>query len=234
MTDPARPRSPRSPLPDRLWGAFLLHVLRFPPNSRPAPSFEYRSELAEEYDNLRKGRAVFNWEEEIVGELLKGYAPGSRILDVPVGTGRFIPTYTGLGLEVVGLDASADMLQQAAKTFDASARSVTLVEGSATDLPFPDDDFDALVSFRFLPGKLTLRQTRRALREFARVTRGTCFLLLKIGDRAHPPSWRDAYSRLGTRPEEELRAILASEGFDVEQIHRAPVGPKAVFVCRPR
>lgn len=228
-----RTTRPLRSLIDRAWRSFQVRVLRFPPGALVAPSFEYESKFAEEYDARRKDRSIFNWEEQIVSDLVKDLAPTTRVLDVPVGTGRFIPIYTALDLDVVGLDVSNDMLDQAAKTYDPSSTSVALMEGSATDLPFPDNDFDILISFRFLPGKLTLRQTRRALREYARVTRGNCFVLLKIGDRARPPSWQDEFSRLGTRPEAELRAILASEGFVVERIERAPIGPKAVFVCRP-
>lgn len=219
---------------ERARRAFLTRVLRFPPASLPAPDVEYAGGAAARYDEARKSREVFNWEERIVGELLGRCAPGTRVLDVPVGTGRFIPTYVRLGLDVVGLDASVDMLAEAARTFDAATASIRLVEGSATDLPFADDAFDALVSFRFLPGKLTLRQTRRALREYARVTSGELYILLKDGDRLFPASWRDEFSILGVRPEPELRAILEASGLRVERIERAPKGPKAVFVCRRR
>jgi GAF domain-containing protein len=96
--------------------AFLTHILRFPPGALPAPYFEYEGDAAEHYDESRKNRTVFNWEEHIVGELLKEAPTGTRVLDVPVGTGRFIPTYVRLGLEVVGLDFSRDMLDEAAQT----------------------------------------------------------------------------------------------------------------------
>ncbi len=229
MQDRNVPAGPRAA--ERVKRVFLTRILRFPPGALPAPSFEYQAGAAEQYDETRKGRNIFNWEERIVGELLADTAPGSRVLDVPVGTGRFIPSYIRLGLTVVGLDASADMLTEASRTFEASA-AVSLVEGSATDIPFADGHFDALVSFRFLPGKLTLRKTRRALEEYARVTRGTLYILLKVGPRTFPASWRDEYSRLGTRPEADLRAILADAGLEILRIEPAPEGPKAVFVCR--
>ena len=210
----------------------LVSVLGFAPGALPAPSFEYQDRAAAEYDQRRKVRAVFQWEQEIVRTLLATAPPRSRVLDVPVGTGRFIPTYLTLGLEVVGLDASDAMLAEAARTFDPATDPVTLTKGSATALPFADGSFDALVSFRFLPGKLTLRQTRAALREYGRVTRGELHILLKVGERTFPASWRDEFSRLGTRPEHELREILADAGLVVDRIERAPDGPKAVFVCR--
>ncbi len=210
----------------------FVTLLGFAHDALPAPSSDYQDRSAIEYDQRRKGRSIFHWEQRTVAELLASARPGARILDVPVGTGRFIPTYLDLGLEVFGLDASDDMLREASRTFSAGSDRVTLAKGSATALPFPDDHFDALVSFRFLPGKLTLRQTRAALSEYARVTHGELFLLLKVGPRTFPASWRDEFSRLGTRPEEDLRTILAGAGLEVLRIERAPEGPKAVFVCR--
>jgi ubiquinone/menaquinone biosynthesis C-methylase UbiE len=212
--------------------AVLRRILRFPAAALPAPSVEYEAGNAQAYDDRRKGRDVFQWEERIVGELLSSLPKGSTVLDVPVGTGRFIPIYLEIGLTVTGLDLSDDMLAEAARTFEPSAQQVALRRGSATELPFPDQQFDALVSFRFLPGKLTLRQTRRALREYARVTRGNVYVLLKVGERKFPASWRDEFSCLATRPESDLREILRQEGLVVERIERAPRGPKAVFVCR--
>lgn len=204
----------------------------FDAGALPAAPGHYAGPVAADYDRTRERRGIFRWEEDVVGRLLAGTRPGARVLDVPVGTGRFLPTYLRLGLEVVGLDASEDMLAEASRRSRPGTDPVTLVQGSATALPFPDGSFDALVCFRFLPGKLTLRQTRAALREFARVTRGDVLVLLKVGERTFPSSWRDEFSRLGTRPEHELRAILADAGLAVRHLEPAPEGPKAVFVCR--
>ena len=209
-----------------------VELLGFDPSALPAASDFYSGQVAAEYDLTRERRGIFRWEEDVVRRLLEGLEPGARVLDVPVGTGRFLPVYLQLGLEVVGLDASADMLTEASRRFDPNTDPVALTKGSATALPFSDGSFDALVCFRFLPGKLTLRQTRTALREFARVTRGDVLVLLKVGERKFPSSWRDEFSRLGTRPEHELREILAESGLEVRHIEPAPEGPKAVFVCR--
>ena len=218
-------------LAERVRRRAMVSMLGFPPDALPASPAQYRGREAAEYDGRRARRAIFQWEQGVVARLLEPEPPGSHVLDIPVGTGRFIPTYVGLGLEVTGFDSSADMLEQARRVIRAG-EPVSLVQGSATRLPFPDDSFDILVSFRFLPGKLSLRQARRALREYARVTRGEMHLLLKVGERTLAPSWRDEYSRLGARPEHELRAILAEAGLRIERITRAPDGPKAVITCR--
>ena len=232
MSDTASRSALRARLNVLLRRKLPVALLGFDPGALPASSDFYAGPVALEYDRDRDRRGIFRWEEDVVGRLLDGLTTGARVLDVPVGTGRFIPSYRRLGLEVIGLDASEDMLTEAARRFDPETEPVTIVQGSATALPFPDGAFDALVCFRFLPGKLTLRQARAALREFARVTRGDVLVLLKVGDRTFPSSWRDEFSRLGTRPEHELRDILTEAGLEVRRIEPAPEGPKAVFVCR--
>ena len=221
--------------PGQLKRAVLVKLLGFHSNALPGPSSEYVGESAVNYDRSRKSRDVFVWEEEVTAQLLeRQLAPGDRVLDVPVGTGRFIPRYARLDLQITGLDVSEDMLRQARKVSEELGDgSISLVKGSATDLPFPDNYFDAVVSFRFLPGKLTLRSARRALTEYARVARGTVYVLLKEGDRQFPASWRDEFSILGVRPRNELEEILRDSNLIVQEIVRAPQGPKAVFVCRP-
>lgn len=234
MVDARAPEGSGLTRTERLRRLVLTRLLRFPASAFPTPASAYRGTAADGYDDHRKGREVFNWEQTIIGELLADLAPGSAVLDVPVGTGRFLPVYRAAGLKVVGLDSSADMLAQAMLLVGGEAGDVTLVEGSATRLPFSDRSFDALICFRFLPGKLPMRHTRRALKEFARVTRGRSYLLLKIGEHEIQPSWRDRFMQLGKRSEDSLRLILADAGLTVERVVPAPLGPKAVFVCTSR
>lgn len=232
MSEQALHQDPQTaPLSERIRVALMARVLGFSDEALPPSRLAYRAQNAAEYDARRSKREIFRWEQEVIRRLLAPLAPESHVLDVPIGTGRFIPAYLSLGLVVTGLDLSPDMLAEAHRTFEPDTDPVTLLLGSATDLPFPDAHFDAVVSFRFLPGKLTLRQARRALREYARVSRGQVHVLLKIGERKFPASWRDEFSCLATRPEHELRQILAEAGLAVDHVERAPTGPKAVFVC---
>lgn len=71
---------------------------------------------------------------------LVGGARG-RTLDIGCGTGRNLPLYRP-GVEVIGLDLSADALARAKQR----APKTTLMLGSAEDLPFPDGYFDTVVS----------------------------------------------------------------------------------------
>ncbi len=86
--------------------------------------------------------------------------PGSRILDLGCGKGRFATHLQDCGAEVIGLDASAAML--------ASASGIARVRASATSLPFADNTFDGLYAIELFE-HLPPRAISRAIREMARV-----------------------------------------------------------------
>lgn len=90
---------------------------------------------------------------------------GGRVLDVATGTGLVAELLLAHGHRVTGLDQSPDMLEIARRRF---GDRVELVEGSATELPFPDASFDHL-TFTYLlryvddPGA-TLAELARVVR----------------------------------------------------------------------
>jgi ubiquinone/menaquinone biosynthesis C-methylase UbiE len=73
-----------------------------------------------------------------------------RVLDLACGPGNFTRRFAiaaSAGL-VVGLDASASMLERAVRETDAT--NVSYVRGDACELPFPDASFDAVCCFAAL------------------------------------------------------------------------------------
>jgi phosphatidylethanolamine/phosphatidyl-N-methylethanolamine N-methyltransferase len=69
-------------------------------------------------------------------------APGSRILEVGVGTGINAMLYPR-DSEVVGIDFSASMLEKARDRFERKGiTNVRLLQMDAADLKFPDNSFD--------------------------------------------------------------------------------------------
>lgn len=76
----------------------------------------------------------------------------ARVLDVATGTADLAIQAERLlhPREIVGIDLSAEMLQYGRRKLDRIGLSprISLVQGDAEDLPFPDDTFDAaLVAF---------------------------------------------------------------------------------------
>jgi len=104
------------------------------------------------------------WRRFLVSRLDVG--PRDTVLDVATGTGAVASELLEQsGCTVVGLDQSPEMLAEARRRLPAS---VTLVEGRAEQLPFPDAAFDAL-TFTYLLRYVT--DPAATLRELARVVR---------------------------------------------------------------
>jgi SAM-dependent methyltransferase len=92
--------------------------------------------------------------------------PGDRVLDVACGPGNFTRDFAlaaGDGL-VVGIDASAPMLDVAVRETDAA--NVAYLRGDAGALPFRDGSFDAVCCFAAL---YLIEEPMRALAEIVRV-----------------------------------------------------------------
>jgi demethylmenaquinone methyltransferase/2-methoxy-6-polyprenyl-1,4-benzoquinol methylase len=90
------------------------------------------------------------WRQFLVSRVDSG--PDSSVLDVATGTAAVaIELVRQHGCRVVGLDQSPEMLAGARARVEAAGLSdrITLVEGGAEQLPFPDGAFDA-VTFTYL------------------------------------------------------------------------------------
>lgn len=194
----------------------------------------YHDAKADGYDAERVESPAWRWEDEVVAAHLAGLPRGTRVLDVPFGTGRFVPHYVRAGCDVVGVEVSADMLEEARSIHGPLLDGFDLRLGDATALPLPADDVDLAVCFRFLPGIVTAPQAAATLRELARVTRGEALILLKHRDDDAPRRWQDRWSRLGARSPRQLQELLSATGWEVVDVTLMPGTNRAVYRCRPR
>lgn len=101
---------------------------------------------------------------------LLGGAHLGRVVDVGCGTG-----FLGLGLAAAGqvddlhlVDLSPGMLSRARRNADSLGVDATFLEGTAADLPFEDDSFDAVVTRGVLHH---LHDVPAALREWRRIVK---------------------------------------------------------------
>ena len=117
----------------------------------------------------------YTWRGRLRGRMFDGLS--GRILDAGVGTGRNIPFYPKRA-EVIGIDASHGMLEQAARRARRLGRSVELRAMNMMGTEFPDGHFDAIVS-TFVFCVLEDEQQLPALKELRRICRpgGTIRLL---------------------------------------------------------
>lgn len=121
--------------------------------------------------------------------------PGERVLDAGTGTGIAVEAARGDGREVVGLDASPEMLAIAR----ARLPDNEFVEAEFTAMPFEAETFDVVLSVHAL---LFAEDPVAALREWRRVTRAGGRLSLSVPGPAEHTPWSiygDAYQRHGIR-----------------------------------
>jgi phosphatidylethanolamine/phosphatidyl-N-methylethanolamine N-methyltransferase len=95
-------------------------------------------------------------------------APGSRVLEIGVGTGLSLDAYPR-HCQVTGIDLAPDMLEKAQERIDRNGwRHVTLEQGDALALRFPDDTFDYVMAFHVVS---VVPDARRLMDEATRVCR---------------------------------------------------------------
>jgi ubiquinone/menaquinone biosynthesis C-methylase UbiE len=137
----------------------------------------YKGEMAADYDKRRSKRKKWKREMAAVEAIVSGFDTGASIVDVPMGTGRFLPFYTKGRHPVLGLDISMDMLQQAAgkaKMLENSGvgekNRINMVIGDAEALPLSNKSMDYVICIRLL-NWVTKPISEKILNEFQRVAR---------------------------------------------------------------
>jgi SAM-dependent methyltransferase len=175
------------------------------------------------YDGLA-GRVT----SRLAGPLLDavGAGPGTRLLDVATGPGYVAASALERGAEPVGLDFSETMLAYAR----SRSRDVEFVHGDATDLPFPDASFDAVVAAFVL---LHLGRPERAAAEASRALVPGGRAAFTVWDEPSRARWLgvilDAVAAAGAQPpaemppgpplfkyadDDELAGLLSGAGLD--------------------
>lgn len=143
------------------------------PRSQTTPAYqrEYQGSEAQGYDDRRTRDAKWQAEDAALAELLAVAAPApSTILDIPVGTGRFIPHYVSGNHTVTGADISQDMLDESrAKLATIDGHHISLDVADITNLTYADRSFDVAVCVRLL-NLVDADFVTRAVAELSRVS----------------------------------------------------------------
>jgi demethylmenaquinone methyltransferase/2-methoxy-6-polyprenyl-1,4-benzoquinol methylase len=216
--------------------------------------------IAPRYDRLNRvlslGADAY-WRRRTVRAL--GLAPGQRVLDVATGTGdlaieiaRSCP-----GVEVVGIDPSAGMLELGRSKVAAASLlpRVRLEQGDGQDLPLADASFDAAcVAF----GIRNFPDRARGLREMARVVRpGGRVAVLELSEPrggilapfarfyiralvpwigsvlSRAPEYRYLQRSIATfPPAEEFAATMERAGLELPRVQPLTFGVVHLYVAR--
>lgn len=146
---------------------------------------------------------------------------GERLLDIGSGIGgpaRWIAAK--FGSHVTGVDLTPEFCA-AAEALNAATGStdrVTILNGSALDLPVPDGAFDAAYSQNVI---MNIADKRRFYREAFRALRPGGRLALSNlcagakGDPHYPVPWAMTAATSFLATQDEMRADLAAAGFEI-------------------
>jgi len=142
------------------------------PESSENRSRDYYDEFSATYEKHRH-RGYHTLVDDLEVELTARFA-GGRTLEAGCGTGLILERLARCSNQAVGIDLSAGMLAVARK------RGLSVAQCSIEALPFPDETFDTVCSFKVLAH---VPQIAPALAELGRVTRPGGHLLLEFYNR---------------------------------------------------
>lgn len=145
---------------------------------------KYHGNVATGYDAKRDESPKWRAEQEIIEGWLSAYPEGTKVIDCPVGTGRFIPYCEGKGFKYLGIDVSTDMLDQAAQKITKRDGSIVLAQGSVLQLPIKPKSVDVAMMIR-LTRWLTPEECVRALQELQRVATKAVIFTARVRNHPH-------------------------------------------------
>jgi SAM-dependent methyltransferase len=139
---------------------------------RVAPQAARFGDVADGYERARP-----LYPESALSELAAGcrLRPGTRVADVGAGTGKLTRQLVGLGADVVAIEPARGMRRR----LEAEVPGVTVLDGTAEDIPLPDASVDVVTAgqaFHWF-------DTHRALDEISRVLRPAGWLALLWNER---------------------------------------------------
>lgn len=156
-----------------------------------------------------------------------------RVLEVGIGSGLNLPLYPSAVREVLGLEPSPALMAMAGDAARASARSVTLIEGSAEAIPLDAASVDTVLTTWTM---CSIPQASLALGEMRRVLKpGGRLLFVEHGQSpdAGVRRWQDwltpAWKCLsgGCHLNRPIRALVEQAGFRLERLDTGYMaGPK--------
>lgn len=169
----------------------------------------YQGSVVSGYEARRATQASWHAEARVLDMFLEqlNLAPKTPVLDIPIGTGRFLEAFMRRGFHVVGRDISADMVaasQQRATALGLADADISVGDGTKIDLA--DHRVALVVSVRFLV-HLELPAMDQILAELARVSSGHVIAHIRI----ESPGAVNAMKRAIDHALRKLRRVTAKK-----------------------
>lgn len=176
----------------------------------------YLDESAFQYDEKRflteAGKALDAVEQRLLLKTLSQLSPGSQVLDVGCGTGRFLVSACKQGFECSALDASPDMLTIAKSKVKEDFPGTNFYLADAADIPVGDSAFDLVYSIRMINQTASVEHALRIVSEMFRVVKPGGSVLVEFVNHYRPRSRTKSQSEMDVyiKPADVIRVAKLS------------------------
>lgn len=180
------------------------------------------------------GRALNRGNRPLVEAAVEatGARTGQSVADVGFGGGvglRMLLDRVGSSGRVYGVDVSTTMVDQARRSFakECAAGTVSVLVGSMSDLPLPDDALDAVITVNTV---YFVEDLVVAFGELARALRPGGRLVVALGDPEEMARMPVTAYGFRLRPLEELVSTMTAAGLSAVRAERVVVARDSAHV----
>ncbi len=156
---------------------------------------KYKGNIASDYNEKRTSEPLWEREQDAFKQCRSSLPNDTSLLDIPIGTGRFIEFYKELGLIAHGVDISQDMLSEARRNAEKSNYDMEFIHGDALNLPQRESECDYIICARLL-NWVPFEILEKMIKEFMRVTKKGMILHIRVGT---PLNSKEYLNNLGYR-----------------------------------
>lgn len=190
------------------------------------------NKIADYWNQRSFGYSLDNQEEllndqekwiELINHYLK-INKGMKVLDLGCGPGFFSVLLSSLGCQVIGIDYSDKMLEEARKNAEKFEVNAEFQKMDVQDLAFHDETFDLIITRNVT---WNLEKPVQAYKEILRVLKNKGHLLNVDGNHYYHYQDQD-YNKLGHSDHQHM------EGIDVSIIDNIAKDLKLSYVLRPQ
>lgn len=183
----------------------------------------YTGSMAQNYDAERKDSADWTNENIIIEDFMAHIPRGASVIDIPVGTGRFMEFYKRHQLVPTGFDISGDMLAAAREAATRSGVDAKLQMGDIRKIGAPDKSFEAGLCIRFV-NWIDFEGFQGAIAELDRVVRSILIVTVRVQHTPHTlfeklrQRWKTFSRRnakLHLHNEDAVEAVFKAHGFRI-------------------
>ncbi|QDU81589.1 Glycine/sarcosine N-methyltransferase [Polystyrenella longa] len=179
-----------------------------------------QEDVAQKYPAEFKGTFRDWCEKNAIRDAVSDLDQGSRVLDLPCGTGRLTRLLTKCGFDVTGADSSPHMVTRAHENWrktGGDAKVARFEVRDALDTTYPDDSFDAVVCNRLFHHFNESETRVKAFRELKRISKHQVIVSFFNSFALDALRFRLKHFLRGTKPQDRIPIPLNAIVEDLEE-----------------